>query len=320
MTQLEQPVTPALSYGRSARPFWTPVFGAQVAILGALLVAQYWHVLYRLVHIWSNNGDWSHGFIIPLFSLYYLYLRRDRMPLGLVDRGWMGRLAGALLLVVGFVIYTRSTFLRQEYPKNLALIVSIMGVVLMSSGWSMGRWSWFAVAFLLFAMPVPQRLYDQMTMPLREIAAVISAAVLSLIPDMIADPQGTIVEYIYQGRIGTLDIERACSGMRLMMTMSALGVAMAFVHERPMWQRMIMILACVPIAIFCNIVRVTTTGLLIVFGQEELARGSAHMLLGLGMLFVAFSLYGAISYVLGHLFVEGPAELDAHPGAGEVGP
>jgi exosortase/archaeosortase family protein len=93
--------------------------------------------------------------------------------------------------------------------------------------------------------------------------------------------------------------------MRLMMTMSALGVAMAFVNERPMWQRLVMILACIPIAVLCNIIRVTTTGFFVVFGREDLARGVWHTLLGLAMLAIAFSLYGAISYVLSHLFVEG---------------
>jgi len=75
-----------------------------------------------------------------------------------------------------------------------------------------------------------------------------------------------------------------------------------------LWQRLIMILACVPIAIFCNIIRVTATGFLVVFGREELARGFWHTMLGLLMLFVAFSLYGAISYVLNHLLEDHDGE------------
>jgi len=168
-------------------------------------------------------------------------------------------------------------------------------------------------------MPLPQRVYQQMTMPLREIATAVSAGVLSAVPDMLTDAQGTVVEYVYQERSGRLDIERACSGMRLMMTMMALGVAMAFVNERPMWQRLVMILSCVPIAIFCNVIRVTTTGFFVVFGREELARGVWHTMLGLGMLFIAFSLYGGISYVLSHLFVETePQEGSAETAAGGV--
>jgi exosortase len=304
----DQPV--ALGYAPAGGPRGgaVPAVALQVAILAAILGAHYRHVIDRLVHIWSTDGDWSHGFIIPLFSLYYLYTQGYRLPRGVADRGLISRLAGAALLVAGLGLHVGSMLARMEYPKTLSLVVSLMGVVLIVGGWPVARWSWFAVAFLVFALPLPVQLYQQMTMPLREIATKVSGMVLSMVPDMTAEAQGTVVEYIYRGRTGVLDIERACSGMRLMVTMSALGVAMAFVNERLMWQRLVMILSCVPIAIFCNIVRVTTTGFLVVFGREELARGVWHTLLGLGMLAIAFSLYGGISYVLGHLFVEGGPE------------
>jgi exosortase len=280
------------------------VISIQMVIIAGILIIHYQHMIDGLIYKWRHDGDWSHGFLIPLFGIYYLYLHRERVPKNINENVYISRIAGAILMTTAFLLYVYSTLAQVEYPKNLSLIVTIMGIVLMTAGWPISRWSWFAVAFLIFAMPLPQRLYQQLTMPLREVAANISGVVLSLVPGMMAEPQGTVVEYIYKGDTGTLDIERACSGMRLLMTMTALGVAMAFMHQRPLWQRMVMILACVPIAILCNIIRVTTTGFFVVFGKHELARGFWHMMLGLGMLFVAFSLYSAISYVLGNLFVE----------------
>lgn len=301
---------PAIHSAKPSQSWWTPAATVQVLILVALLAAHYWYVIRGMISIWSSNGDWSHGFIIPLFSLYYLYMRRDRMPNGLADGAYASRAAGAAIIAAAFAIYVFSTFIQPaEYPKRLSLVATVMGVVLMSSGWPMARWSWFAVAFLIFAVPLPQHLYVQMTMPLRFIAANVSSAVLNLIPDMEAQPRGALVEYMYQARPGTLDIEQACSGIRLMMTMMALGVAMAFVSERPVWQRLTMILACVPIAVFCNIIRVTTTGFFVVFGRGDLAGGVPHTMLGLGMLFIAFGLYGLLSYILNNLTVEsGPDE------------
>lgn len=282
----------------------------QGVLLAAVLLLHYWYVVKGMSTIWRTNGDWSHGYIIPLFSLYYLYMRRDRVPRGLADMAYASRAAGAAIIIGAFALFLFSTFVSPaEYPKRLSLVASIMGAVLMTCGWPWARWSWFAVAFLLFAVPLPQHLYVQMTMPLRYIAANVSSALLNLIPDMEAQARGALVEYVYQTEPGTLDIEQACSGIRLMMTMMALGVAMAFVSERPVWQRLTMILACVPIAIFCNIVRVTTTGFLVVFGREDLARGVWHTMLGLAMLFIAFGLYGALSYILNNLIVEAePAE------------
>jgi len=286
------------------RGWWTRAMTVQAVILAVILGVHYRHVIDALVYVWGHNGDWSHGFIIPLFSLYYLYLQRHRMPLDLPARSRLAGVAGAGLLALAFGLYVYCTLAKISYPKSVALVISVLGVVMMTCGWSWTRWSWFAIAFLLFALPLPQRLYVQLTMPLRFIAAEVSAAILAFLPGMEAEAHGAVVEYFYQGKSQTLDIEQACSGMRLLMTMTALGVAMAFVSERPLWHRLVMILACVPIAIVCNMIRVTTTGFMVVFGRNDLAKGFWHTMLGLGMLMIAIGLYGAISYVLNHLFIE----------------
>lgn len=300
-----QSVSPPRRSSPAGKSWWTPVMSIQAVLLAIVLVVHYRHVIYSLVYKWQNDGDWSHGFLIPLFSLYYLYLQRDRMPLGLVDRRAVARLVGAGLMILAFAMYLGCTLARIDYPKSVSLVLTILGVVLMVCGWVWTRWSWFAILFLVFALPVPQRLYVQLTMPLRYIAADVSATVLNTsLQDMEAVPKGALVEYSYEGKAGSLDIEQACSGIRLLMTMMALGVAMAFVSDRPLWHRQIMILACIPISILCNIIRVTATGFMVVFGRDDLARGFPHMMLGLGMLFIAFSLFGSISFVLNHLFVE----------------
>lgn len=305
-----------LATGRESGAWWT-VLAVQVLLVSVILALHYNDVIEYLVYEWVHNGDWSHGFIIPLFSLYYLYTQRDRIPLQLRSGGLLPRVVGAGLILLGFAIYLKCTYILMVYPKTVSLVITIMGVVLMCCGWPLARWSWFAVAFLFFALPLPTRLYGQITLPLRELAAGVSAAMLSMMSDVEAEGRGAVVEYFYNGKLDRLDVEQACAGMRLMMTMTALGVAMAFIHERPIWQRLTMILACVPIAIFCNIIRVTTTGFLVVFDHGEYARGMYHTLLGLSMLVIAFALYGALSYILNHLLVD--ADSDSEPVAAATG-
>ena len=288
--------------GSLKRPWWTSAITVQAAILAALAGFHYRHVLYSLVYYWKNNGDWSHGFVIPLFSLYYLYARRDRLPLSMADARAAARRVGALLIALAFVVYMGSTIYQIEYPKRLSLVISIMGIVLMTCGWPVARWCWFAVAFLVFALPLPERLYFQLTMP-RGCGPSIRRSPGS--STMIFEVQAVVIHYWDGARHGQLDVEQACSGIRLLIAMTALGVATAFVSDRPVWQRMVIILACVPIAVFCNFIRVTITGLLHVKGHTELATGFWHTLLGLGMLGIAFSIYLGISYVLSHLFVAG---------------
>ncbi len=95
------------------------------------------------------------------------------------------------------------------------------------------------------------------------------------------------------------------------MAFVALGVAMAYLDERPLWHRLVMVASCVPVAVFCNAVRVTTTGLLYVYGYRDLARGTPHQLLGMATLLIALALFSLLRYVLSNLFVETPDETPA---------
>jgi exosortase len=302
----------------STRVNWTKV-AFQATVISALMVVLYWNVLHTLVYKWANVGDWSHGFLIPVFSLYYLYTQRDRFPAGAARTGY----GGLALIIAAFAVYWYTTQAAIGYLPSISLVVTIFGVVYLLCGWPVARWAWFAVAFLIFALPVPGGAYEQMTIPLQKAASAMAAKVLNVVPDMDAEANNIVISYMYKGKTGELNVEQACSGIRLMMAFVALGVAMAFGSERRLWHRMVMVLSCVPIAIFCNVIRVTTTGLFVVFGHEDLAKGSYHMMLGLSMLIVAFGLFGLISYVLGHLFVEEagdeatPRRAPLRSGAGE---
>ena len=92
--------------------------------------------------------------------------------------------------------------------------------------------------------------------------------------------------------------------MRLLMAFLALGVAMAYLHYRPIWQRLVLLASTMPIAIICNIVRVTITGFIYVLVDPEYAQGIYHDLLGMAMLPLAFGLYGLLAWFMSNLLVE----------------
>ena len=83
---------------------------------------------------------------------------------------------------------------------------------------------------------------------------------------MEATARGVVIDIVYKGNPiePSLDVAEACSGMRLLMAFLALGVAMAYLHFRPPWQRIILLISTIPIAILCNIIRVTITGFIYV--------------------------------------------------------
>lgn len=285
-----------------------PAARVRIAVVTAFVVLAYWgQIRHTLVSRWISDGNWSHGWLIPLLSLYFLGTQREALARAVPRPSYVGAVVLALSLTLYFL---SAWWFRMAYPQALSIVGAIAGVTLLLGGWSVLRVAWFPIAFLWFAIPLPHSMYVELTMPLRRLATVAAAALMPLFASGLhTEAQSVIIDYTWPGVAqGTLNVEEACSGMRLMMAFMVLGVAMAYLFVRSWWQRAIMVATCIPIAVFCNTIRVTVTGLLYVHGRPDLSRGTPHQLLGIVTLGVALGLFSLIGFVLSHLFVEVPEE------------
>ena len=94
----------------------------------------------------------------------------------------------------------------------------------------------------------------------------------------------------YEGVTNPLNVAEACAGLRMLMAFVALGFAMAYASSKPIWQRLTIASLAVPVAIFVNIMRVVTIGLLSTFVNPDAAKGSTHIWIGMFMLLPAAGL------------------------------
>lgn len=258
-----------------------------------------------IVHQWFNNPSWSHGLLIPLFSLYFLNQKKDEiLKIKQPRPSWFVGLPLVLFLLVLYPVNV--VMLKFMYGKPLIMIAMIGSVCLFLGGWELLKYTWLPVAYLFFAVPLPAQLYFRITDPMRQLASQVAAALLSMVPQLEATATGSVINVVYRGVTMEpgLDVADACSGMRLVMAFVALGVAMAYLHWRPMWQRLVLLASTLPIAILCNIVRVTVTGFIYILGDPKYAQGVYHDMLGMLMLPLAFVLYGGLAWLMSNLFVE----------------
>jgi len=296
---------------RSWGELMPPVVRVRIAVVAALMLFVYWGpIQHTLVSRWLNDGNWSHGWLIPAFSIYLLVSRREDLLAAKFGYSYLGAVILALSLALYFV---SDWWWRMSYPQGVSIIGAIFGLTLLLGGWGVIRIAWFPIVFLLLAVPLPQRIYVELTMPLRAFASWVAAAIMPwFAAGLYTEAQAVVIDYMVPGGArGQLNVEEACSGMRLMMAFVTLGVAMAYMGDRPLWQRLVMVAACVPIAVACNAVRVTVTGLFHVHGHEALARGTPHQVLGFLMLAIALGLFSALGYVLSRLFIEEPDGTDS---------
>ena len=275
----------------------------KISIIGALFCCIFRNEIRAVVRIWSTDGSWSHGFLIPFFSLYFINQAKNEILSLKTKPNYLG----VFFLICGILFYPLNVVhFRYGYLSSIAMIAVIGAIVLLLGGWRLVKYTWLPILFLLFAVPLPQRYYVSLTMPMRKIATIAATALLNLVGELNATATGVIIEVIYKGQKvePALNVAEACSGMRLLMAFLALGVAMAYLHYRPVWQRLVLVASTIPIAIFCNIVRVTVTGFIYVLIHPKYAHGIYHDMLGIAMLPLAFGLYGAIAWFMSNLFVE----------------
>jgi len=275
----------------------------KVAIIGVLLYWFFENSIYSIVNKWVNDPSWSHGFLIPLFSLYFVNQHKNQI----ISLRPKPSYIGLVLLVPICVFYLLNiVYFQIGYFGKLAPIAALGASVLFLGGWSLVRYAWLPVCYLFFAVPLPDALYRMITVPMRVLAAKIANALLNIVPDLNATVNGVVIDVVYKGAKfePSLNVAEACSGMRLLMAFMALGVAMAYLHPRAVWQRLVLLASTIPIAILCNVVRVTVTGFIYILWDPKYATGIYHDLLGMLMLPLAFGLYGGLAWFMSNLLVD----------------
>jgi exosortase len=276
----------------------------KIVVIGGLFVYLFYNEIEAIVGKWLTDSSWSHGFLIPLFGLYFI----DQKKTEILNLQARPNYLGIFFLIFGILFYFFNIVSPSGYGyfRPISMIATLGAIVLFLGGWRLVKYTWLPIAFLVFAVPLPSRIYFKITYPMQELAAKVTGVLLNLVHGMEASVSGVLIDVIYKGKRldPPLNIAEACSGMRLLMAFLALGVAMAYLHYRPLWQRIVLLASTVPIAIFCNIVRVTITGFIYILIHPRYAQGIYHDLLGMAMLPLAFGLYGLIAWFISNLFVE----------------
>lgn len=276
---------------------------AKILIIALLFYYLFNNEIKNIVERWITDPSWSHGFLIPFFSLYFINQHKKEI----LNLRTKPNYLGLVFMLCAIVFYPLNVVhFRYGYLKPIDMIATLGTIVLFLGGWKLVKYLWLPVVYLIFAVPLPQRYYVAITMPMRMLASKVSAVLMNLVDGMDATANGVIIDVFYNGQKlePSLNVAEACSGMRLLMAFLALGVAMAYLHYRPIWQRIILLATTIPIAVFCNIVRVAVTGFIYVLGNPKYAQGIYHDGLGMMMLLLAFALYSAIAWFMSSLFID----------------
>ncbi len=262
--------------------------GGAVAV--GFLIVIFWKNLVHFGISWSTDENYSHGFLVPLISLYFANQAAERGPLKVRGGGWLGLalLGGALMVKLATIVVVVGTL------GDLAFIVAIAGVVALLAGADVLKRYGFAIAFLVFMVPLPVALYATIASPLQLLVSRVASVLLN----------ATGVPVLTEGNMMTLPggvqmfVAEACSGMRQLTGFLALTAAVSYLSGRPAWYRAAVVGSAVPIAMTANMARVALTGYIMYFVNPHFASGTYHTLEGLLMLGFGLSLLRAGCWML----------------------
>jgi exosortase len=230
-----------------------------------LCVIAAWCVLFArlvpgLVFDWSDSGDFSHGFLVPVFSGFLLWMRRREWARArsAPDLKGLWLIAGALL------VHLAGVAASELYLQRTAMVPFLLGWILLLEGKERVRLLLFPILFLLFMIPPPTIFWSSISLPLQLMATRAAEGSLQLagIP---AVREGNILHL--QGC--SLEVASACSGIRSLVTLLALATVIAEgsvlgrgVALRSAPAKLILVLSAVPLAVGVNTLRVTSAAFL----------------------------------------------------------
>jgi exosortase len=241
-----------------------------------------WPLMAVAADRWANDARYSHGILVPLFSLALLYLRRGAVSAQTDARA---NLWGLPVVFLGGFIQTVGGYVGSSWLGSLAMIPYFAGAALLWGGKRTLHWALPSILFLIFMIPLPWRLEVALGPPLQGFATQFSTYALQTL-GLMASAQGNIVR-LGDFKIGVVE---ACSGLSMLMSFFALSTAAALVIQRPLLDRMLLALAAVPVALVANTARIVLTAVLCKTLGSRQAETFYHSLAGWVMIPFALAL------------------------------
>jgi exosortase len=264
-----------------------------IALIG-LVGGLYWAILEHLTEQWWRDPNFSHGFVVPVFSVFVLWESRHRFEGLTATPSW----AGLAIVMFAIILLLAGVLGSELFLARVSLLVMIAGLVIFFLGWTYFRRMLFPWGFLFFMIPIPAIVFNEITLPLQLLASRIAACVLPLAG----------VPVLREGNVINLpsiplEVAEACSGIRSLISLSALAVMYGYFREKDTIKRVILAAAAVPIAILANSFRIVGTGLLVEYWSPSKAEGFFHALSGVVMFvfsLAALVIFHRVLSLVGH--------------------
>lgn len=193
------------------------------------------------------DSYYSHGYLIPLVSGFIIWHKRNKLK-GMRVHPFP---AGLWVLSGGLLLYLFGRWWYVNFVADLSLLVVLAGLSLYLFGTAVTRELTFPLAFLVFMIPLPKITIIYITFWLKLLAASAATGIVSAmgIPILL---EGAFISLPN----GILEIENACSGLRSLIALTAMGGVFAYFLPVSFVKKWSFALTSIPIAMGANLIRI----------------------------------------------------------------
>ena len=235
--------------------------------------------LNHLYAVWSDDPNYSHGYLVVPIALFILWRRLNEMPWdrsqNAIKTPWLGWVFLTIIVLIRGVAYERGS----QWVETATLLPAIACLTWTFGGGSLVRRTWPAILFLVFMLPLPKSVNELISLPLQRIAATGSDFLLQFSGFWVIQ-QGNVLHLNTRFGMRPLDVALACNGLRMLMTLATTVTATVLLIPLPTWKRIVLLAGAVPIALVSNIVRIVATGWCYYYIEGHRATEWAHDISG----------------------------------------
>ena len=269
-------------------PAWISLSPGELAYVlagGLIFVAflwSYWATMTELWQTWRRSDEYSAGLLVPFLAAYVLWTRRQDLATLSVkpSLAW-----GMGVFAFAQIIRGLGLYLLYGSAEMLSIILSVTALILILFGWAALRKVAPVVLFLCLMLPWPHRIQAQISMPLQSWATSSAVFCLELLGYEVTQ-SGNVIE------MGDTSVEvaGACNGLRMVTAFLVIGALVVLLARRSLGEKLVVLASSLPIALLCNMIRLTVTAILYKIFEDQHVRDLIHSSAGYAMMPVALAL------------------------------
>ena len=266
------------------------------ALLAAALIWSYWPTVQSLMRDWRSDENYSVGQLVPLAALYLAWCDRKALAACAVRTCWWG-LAGLLLAQV---IRGAGLLWLYESAERYSMVLSVAALVLLVGGREVFRRSGWILCFLVLMVPLPGKVHNLISGPLQTFATTGAVAALEML-GVTVGREGNVMVLNDSVKVA---VAEACSGLRMLTAFVVVSATLAYVVDRARWQKVFLLLSSVPVALFCNMVRLVITAYLFMVVSSDVGERFFHDFAGWTMMPLAVVLLLVELWIMSRMVIE----------------